>query len=708
MPIGNGDIGANVWVTPDGTLHLLLSKTDSHSEIGRLLKIGKLELKTTPALLDASAFTQTLHLDSGWIGIRASKDGHAMEVRCRVQWDRPVMQVDVRSDIPLTVDVTQRPWRTRSQPITGNARHSGYGVAFREQPFMSETDTILRMPDALAWCHENLSSVWRMTLENQHIADFATGRKDPLLGRRFGAMVAGTGMMAKDPLTLISSKPARQTRIDIAIRNAQDPDLGQWQRSLQSTLRSSLTENDGARITRHISAWRNFYNRHYILLKHRTVGDTAWRITQGYLLQRYMNACSGRGSLPIKFNGSIFTVPPVRDLEKGRQGFDADHRDWGGNFWFQNTRMLYWNMLMAGDHDLMRPFFDLYLDALPLARFRTRRYFDHEGAYFPETITPWGSYLIDNYGWNRDGKPMGVADNKFIRYYWQGGLELCMLMMDWTAYTGNRQVFKSRMAPFITEIIRFYDQHYPRGKDGRLFITPAQSLETYQDGTTDPTPEIAGLQHNVHRILKDFGDAFPAGFLDTCRRFAREIPALPMETMGGETRIAAGRNLGVRANIENPELYTIFPYRLFTLEKPDLELARRTFHSRIEKRVGCWYQDAIQAALLGLGREAADMVAQTFLSKHTESRFPAFWGPNNDWVPDMDHGGGGMSALQYMLLHAETDGATLLPAWPADWEVDFKLHLPGKQIIEGQYRRSGGVNLSTRPAGTSLKIMPAQ
>jgi hypothetical protein len=181
-----------------------------------------------------------------------------------------------------------------------------------------------------------------------------------------------------------------------------------------------------------------------------------------------------------------------------------------------------------------------------------------------------------------------------------------------------------------------------------------------------------------------------------------------METIAGETRIAAGRNLGVRANIENPELYTIFPYRLFTLEKPDLELARRTFNTRIEKRVGCWYQDAIQAALLGLGKEAAGMVAQTFLTKHADSRFPAFWGPNNDWVPDMDHGGGGMSALQYMLLHAEKDGATLLPAWPADWEVDFKLHLPGKEFVEGKYRKQSGVTFSKKPASINLKIMPAQ
>jgi len=40
MPIGNGDIGANVWVEPNGDLLLLLSKTDAWSENGRILKIG--------------------------------------------------------------------------------------------------------------------------------------------------------------------------------------------------------------------------------------------------------------------------------------------------------------------------------------------------------------------------------------------------------------------------------------------------------------------------------------------------------------------------------------------------------------------------------------------------------------------------------------------------------------------------------------------
>jgi alpha-L-fucosidase 2 len=48
MPVGNGDIGSNVWVSPDGLLLFYISKTDAFSENGRLLKIGKASVKFTP------------------------------------------------------------------------------------------------------------------------------------------------------------------------------------------------------------------------------------------------------------------------------------------------------------------------------------------------------------------------------------------------------------------------------------------------------------------------------------------------------------------------------------------------------------------------------------------------------------------------------------------------------------------------------------
>jgi hypothetical protein len=61
------------------------------------------------------------------------------------------------------------------------------------------------------------------------------------------------------------------------------------------------------------------------------------------------------------------------------------------------------------------------------------------------------------------------------------------------------------------------------------------------------------------------------------------------------------------------------------------------------------------------------------------------WGPNNDELPDMDHGGVGQMALQLMLLQAEGDKLLLFPAWPKEWDVEFKLHAPQNTIVEGVY-----------------------
>ncbi len=91
------------------------------------------------------------------------------------------------------------------------------------------------------------------------------------------------------------------------------------------------------------------------------------------------------------------------------------------------------------------------------------------------------------------------------------------------------------------------------------------------------------------------------------------------------------------------------------------------------------------------------------------SRFPAFWGPNYDWVPDQDHGGVLLKALQAMLV--QTDGKTiyLLPAWPRDWDVDFKVHAPYRTVLEGRVRDGKVVSLDVRPPERKkdVIIMPA-
>lgn len=77
MPIGNGDIGANVWVEDNGDLVMYLAKGDTFSEATRLLKLGKVRIKLTPNPFAAGKpFKQELSLIDGTVYITAGEGAY--------------------------------------------------------------------------------------------------------------------------------------------------------------------------------------------------------------------------------------------------------------------------------------------------------------------------------------------------------------------------------------------------------------------------------------------------------------------------------------------------------------------------------------------------------------------------------------------------------------------------------------------------------
>lgn len=56
MPLGNGDITANVWVEKGGDIMLYIGKSDTWSEATRLLKTGRVRIKLTPNPFIEDAF----------------------------------------------------------------------------------------------------------------------------------------------------------------------------------------------------------------------------------------------------------------------------------------------------------------------------------------------------------------------------------------------------------------------------------------------------------------------------------------------------------------------------------------------------------------------------------------------------------------------------------------------------------------------------
>jgi hypothetical protein len=437
------------------------------------------------------------------------------------------------------------------------------------------------------------------------------------------------------------------------------------------------------------------------LLASAELGGSTAEISQGYALQRFLSACAGRGAYPIKFNGSIFTM----DASEGDQRLDADYRRWGGCYWFQNTRLVYWPMLAAGDFDMMLPLFRMYRALLPFAKARTQVYFGHAGAFFPETMYFWGAYATDNYGWDRTNKPVSHVDNPYIRWYFSGGLELCALLLDFYAFTADDAFARAFLLPIAEAVVDFYDQHYRRNEQGQMVFKPAQALETWQS-VVNPLPEIAGLRWVLEGLLGLPDQLTSAERRAQWQRLLAALPPLPTTTAEGHRILApAAEMFGDPANCENPELYAVFPYRLYGVGKPDLAMARETFARRRFRGHWGWQQDDVQAAFLGLAQEAAALVSRRFAMHNPACRFPVFWGPNFDWVPDQDHGCNGLMALQSMLLQWHGRQILLFPAWPRQWDVEFKLHAPLGTTVEGVYRGGKLERLVVTPAQRAQDVI---
>lgn len=435
--------------------------------------------------------------------------------------------------------------------------------------------------------------------------------------------------------------------------------------------------------------------------------DDAQVVTRGYALQRYLTICAGRGTYPIKFNGSIFTVPA-----EGRPG-DADYRQWGPGYWWQNTRLPYASLCASGDTDLMGPLFAQYIDRfLPLNLYRTKHYFGHGGACYIECVHHWGDVFNEVYGWTpATERADKLQTHKGHKWEWVCGPELVFMALDYHEHTGDTAFLRDKVLPLADAVLRFFAEHYQVDDRGKLVMHPSQALETWLD-TTNPMPELAGITAVTRRLL-----ALPDELTDAGRRafwkdFQQKLPPLPTREIGGKTAFAPAERFDKRANMENPELYCVFPFRLASFNRDNADLAVNALEHRWSRVANGWSQADIFMAYLGLTDQARKAVVTRARTHDKNSRFPAFWGPNFDWTPDQDHGGVLMKAFQAMLMQAEPAAGDdhagkihLLPAWPRGWNVDFKLHAPGQTVLEGRYRRGKLENLTVIPPARRADVV---
>lgn len=702
----------NVWVE-QGDVLFYVSQSGSFDENNTLLKAGRFRLSLSPGL-NMEHFRQTLHLEEGYVEV---SDGQ-LSIQLWADVWKPVVHVDVSSPrIKQSMAITYENWRTKEFELTKReCFQTSYKFA-APKGLTTHADSVVATNDGVIFMHQNSEeTVFDATVNQQGMNAVKDRLYNPLKNRISGGRMLVKDMILMDQISgryassdyegwlYVTKFPKRTFHLQVVMATVQgSPE--EWEAQLDAT-EKSITRMADCEMSR--QWWREFWQRSYIEDGQRSKGEgqkAKGEVLRNYNLFRYMLGCNAHSQWPTKFNGGLFTFDPEYVNNTDEYHLSPDFRNWGGGVHTaQNQRLVYWPMLKNGDFDLLKAQLDFYLRIYKNAEERSRLYWGHEGACLTEQIENYGLPCYPEYGTKRpEGFDPGMERNAWLEYEWDTCLEFCMMALEAHRYGG---MDVKDYLPMIRSCLRFFDEHYQylanqRGAkrldgNGKLVLYPGSGGETFK-GAYNSTSTIAALRTVAEALIAIHYEA------DEMKAFLSRLPDITIH----DGMIAPALHYERVQNVETTQLYPVFPWRMYGVGRPDLDVARRTYENdtlavKFRSHIG-WKQDAIWAACLGMTDEAQRLV--TLKMQDGPHRFPAFWGPGYDWTPDHNWGGSGMIAVQEMLMQEVGDTLYLFPAWPKEWDVRFKLRASRGTTVEAELRRGKVINVNVSPARNKEKIV---
>jgi len=730
MPCGGGDIGMNVWVE-NGELLIYVARSGSFNEDNALMKTGRVRVKLSPNPFNGKIFKQELHLQGGYVTVDGQNNGVRATVTIWADVFNPVAHIDVVANKKINVEAAYESWRYQDRIIKARENFANSWKWAAPPNNVYKKDIIdFNGSEVLFYHHNTAETIFDATVAQQGMDAVKDQLYNPLRKLAFGGSFGGKnfspagtyeGMYVDTDFKgwkLKSKSASAQHSLNLYLHTAQAEDIGIWKRSLDS-LEKAAPDN---RISFEKSQqwWQQFWSRSFIYVNADT-SSKEWRVGRNYQLFRYMLACNAHGKWPTKFNGGLLTVDPVY-TDTGNK-LTPDYRNWGGGLHTaQNQRLIYFPMIKSGDWDMMQSQFDFYLRILKNAELRSKVYWNHAGACFTEQMENYGLPDYAEYGQKRPADfDKGLEYNAWLEYIWDTVLEFCLMMLEEERYTGKDITGK---IPFIESCLRFFDEHYQylakqRGikaldGEGKLILYPGSGAETFKMANNS-TSTIGALRTVAKRTLAWMDNNFVTrthaapdirrkDSLNSARfryiyDLLQRLPVISFQLFDGHPTIAPAKSWERVNNTESPQLYPVFPWGIYGVGKPGLDTALNTWNYdtnviKFRSHIG-WKQDNIFAARLGISDEAWKLTSLKL--ENSGRRFPAFWGPGFDWVPDHNWGGSGMIGLQEMLLQVDDKRILLFPAWPKNTDVHFKLHAPYNTTVEAELKGGKIISLIVLP-----------
>lgn len=721
MPCGGGDVGMNVWVE-NNELLIYIARSGSFDENNALLKSGRIRMQFDPDPFGGNLFLQELHLEDGYVTVSAGRGSLKVLVRIEADVSHPVVHFSVEANKPVKVNAVYENWRYADRVLSARENFGNSWKWAGPKSTIAHRDSVSFRNNGVLFYHRNgARTIFDSTVTQQGLDAYKDSLYNPLAYLTSGGYFTGKGFIAgthtkgKYQSTdyrgweLKSRRAQRNHRLELYFHTAQTSSFDQWQQSLDSLQKMYKPLASGLS-KRSRNWWQAFWKRSYVEIDPANNQSAAYAAGRNARLFRYMMGCNARSTWPTKFNGGLFTVDPV--FTDSSRAFGPDFRNWGGGLHtMQNQRLVYFPLFKNGDFDLLQAQLQFYMRILKNAEIRTRAYWQHNGACFTEQMENFGLPNYAEYGQKRPaGFDPGVEYNAWLEYQWDTVLEFCLMMLDQQQYAGTDI---SGYVPFIESCLRFFDEHYQylalqRGRKAldekeHLVLYPGSSAETYKMAY-NATSTIAALQVVTKRLLRQ-------PLTEIQRRhwegFQQRIPPISYAQFDGQVTIAPARLWQRINNTESPQLYPVYPWGIFGVGKPGLDTALNTWRYdtnviKFRSHTG-WKQDNIWAARLGLREEAWQLTSQKLADGGR--RFPAFWGPGFDWVPDHNWGGSAWIGLQEMLMQTDDKRILLFPGWPKNIDVRFKLHAPYNTTVEAELKNGKVAYLKVMPEERAKDII---
>jgi hypothetical protein len=366
MPVGNGRMGSLVWTSPSA-LRFQINRDDVFAENSYTVSFPRADtdyagdcayvdvnlVQAGEDVFGGAAFRQKLSVYDGLMSAR----GNGVSARVLAWPERDVFAVEIDDERahPEPVDIDLRMLRYAMEVINGRnwqlTKEHAVLVKTAEQSALSRLDI-----------REGRIVLTQEFREHEYYDSSAVAVA--VLGRASRARYLNEN-------TVQLSAAAGRGRFTILISSAASFD------AKQDTAALALAELNAAAplgfpglLSRTEDWWHDFWSKGFVHMH--SADAQADFVERNYTYFLYLMGASSRGKYPPRFGGMLWYT-------------NGDMRRWGSQYWWSNTAAYYRNLMPAGRMEIMEPLFSMYSGMYDACALAAKQQWGSQGIWIPET-----------------------------------------------------------------------------------------------------------------------------------------------------------------------------------------------------------------------------------------------------------------------------------------------------------------------------------